>query len=168
MIALVFPIAQIHAQDSSSEDAKTRLGRQEIISSMVSTGRIPAQQQTSRIDAILADPSGSKTPRSDFLFCTGLGYLGNYKAQYCLGSAYENARGIVEDWLEAYVWYAIAVESHPADKAAEQKIEAERDRLKTKLQSAYPSPGDEELDEMVKTQKLRIEQYQEEARKSKK
>ncbi len=168
MIALSLTIARTNAQDSASEDAKTRLSKQEIVSLIVSTGHIPAQQQTGRIDTILADPSRSKTPRSDFLFCTALAYLGNYKAQYCVGSAYENARGIVEDLSEAYVWYAIAVESHPADKAAEQKIEDERDRLKTKLQSTYPSPSDDELNDLVKTQKLRIEQYREEAEKAKK
>lgn len=168
IIALPLAIAQTNAQDSSSEDAKTRLNKQEVITSMVNAARIPAQQQTNRVDAILATPSGSKAPRSDFLFCTGLAYLGNYKAQYCVGNAYENARGIVEDLSEAYVWYAIAVESHPADKTVEQKIEAERDRLKTKLQSIYPAPTDEELDDLVKAQKLRIGQYQEEVRKAKK
>jgi hypothetical protein len=168
MIALPLTLARTNAQDSASEDAKTRLSKQEIVSLIVSTGRIPAQQQSSRIDAILADPSRSKTPRSDFLFCSALAYMGSYKAQYCVGSAYENARGIVEDLSEAYVWYAIAAESHSADKTAEQRIQDERDRLKTKLQTTYPSPSDDELDDLVKTQKLRIEQYREEAGKARK
>ena len=161
LIALSFAIAQTIAQDSASEDAKTRPNKQEIVNLMVKV----TPQQISKIDAILADPSGSKTPRSDFLLCTGLAYLGYQNAQLCLGSAYENGRGIVEDPSEAYVWYAIAAESH--SKAGKQ-AEAERDRLKTKLQSVYPSPSDDELDDQVRTQKLRIQQYREEASKARK
>ena len=168
MIFLPLTIARTNAQDSSSEDAKTRPDKREIAASMVQASRISSQQQTSRLDAILADPNGSKTPRSDFLFCTGLAYLGSAKAQLCLGSAYENARGIVEDSSDAYAWYAIAAEGHGASKVDQQKAEAEKERIKNKLQSTYPSPSDDDLDQLVQTQKLRIEQYQEEARKAKK
>jgi TPR repeat protein len=52
--------------------------------------------------------------------------LGNYKAQRCVGSAYESARGIVEDLSEAYTWYATALENRIADKADEQD-EADQD-----------------------------------------
>jgi TPR repeat protein len=150
---------------ASSEDVKTRLGKQEIIGLMVQMRRLSSPEQNSRLDAILRDSSGSKTPRSDFLLCAGLAYLGNYKAQRFVGSAYENGRGVVEDLSDAYVWYAIAQENTSADEAMKQTAQAARDRVKDKLVSTYPSPTDEDLDDLIKEQKSRMAQYQEEAKK---
>ena len=150
---------------ASFESAKTRPNKQEIIDLMVQMRRMPAPQQDSRLEAILKNASASKTPRSDFLLCIGLAYLGNGRAQTCAGSAYENGRGVVEDLLDAYVWYAIAQENASADKEVEQFAQAARERVTKRLLSNYPSPTDEDLEDMVKAQKSRIAQYQEEAKK---
>jgi hypothetical protein len=144
---------------TSSEDIQTRPDRQEIISLMIKSGRMPAQQQTDRLNQILAR-SESKTPRSDFLFCTGLAYLGNYRAQTCVAKAYEAGRGVVEDGIEAYVWYSIAA-------AGDQKLEVEQERIKTKLQTAYPFPSDDDLEAQLTTQRDRIKQYQADMKKQK-
>jgi len=168
-LILALPIALIQATAvQSPADAKNRPDKQEIISLMIQTGRMPAPEKNEKLNSIWKDDSGSKAPRSDFLFCTGLAYLGDYKAQRCVGSAYENARGIVEDPSEAYTWYSIALENRISGQADAQMIEADRERVKTKLTIGYPSPTDDDLDEMVKAQKARIAQYQEEARKAKK
>jgi TPR repeat protein len=155
------------AQDSS-EETKTRPNRQEIIDLMVKTAKMPAQQQSAKIDSLWQASSGSPTPRSDFMFCTGLAYLGNYKAQRCVGSAYENGRGVVEDLSEAYAWYAVALDNKAADKPARETIEADKERVKGRLISAYPHPTEDELDDLAKGQKSRIEQYQEDLKSAKK
>jgi hypothetical protein len=169
--ALLLTIVQTAgAQDSksASEDVKHRPNKQEIIDSMVETGRMPAQQQRKKIDSIWQDPSGSKTPRSDFLFCIGLAYSGDYKAQRCLGSAYENGRGIVEDLSEAYTWYAVALENRIDDKTAEQLIDADKERVKARLLAVYPHPAEEDLDDLVRTQKAQIATYREDVQRIKK
>jgi hypothetical protein len=166
LIALPLTIAQAKAQDS--EDTKTRPNKQEIIDLMVKTGTMPAQQQKSKIDSIRQDPSAGKTPRSDFLFCLGLAYLDDYQAQRCVGSAYEHGAGIVEDLSEAYAWYAVALGNKITDESARGTIEADKERVKTRLLSAYPHPTEDDLDDMERAQKTRIAQYQEDAKKAKK
>ena len=166
IIALPLAIAT-SAQEPASEDAKTRPNKQEVLDLMIKAGRMPAQQQNARIDAIWKDSSAGKTPRSDFLFCTGFAYLGNPKAQQCVGSAYENGRGIVEDLSEAYAWYAVALENKLTDKATAEKIEADKERVKERLLSAYPHPTEDDLDDLAKAQESRIAQYQEDVKKAK-
>jgi hypothetical protein len=167
IIALPLIVAA-SAQEPAPEDARTRPNKQEILDLMIKSGRMPAKQQNARMDAIWQNASTSKTPRSDFLFCTGFAYLGNPKAQQCVGSAYENGRGIVEDLSEAYTWYAVALENKIADKAVAEKSEADKERVKERLLSAYPHPTEDDLDDLVRAQKTRIAQYQEDAKKVKK
>jgi len=147
-----------------SENVTAKPNKQDIIDQMIAAGKIPAPQRNSRLDQILSGQPG-KTPRSDFMFCLGSAYLGDYKAQRCLGKAYENSLGIVQDFLEAYTWYAVALENRGADKGKE--IESDRDRVKDRLFSSYPAPTDDDLDDMVKAQKSRIMQYQSELKRTK-
>jgi hypothetical protein len=156
------------AQEPASESIKTRPNKQEIIDLMTQIGRMPAPQQNSKIDSLWQDFSVSKAMRSDFLFCMGLAHLGSYKAQRCVANAYESGSGIVEDQSEAYAWYAIALENKIADKTAEQKIEADKERVKTRLISAYPHPTEDELDDLVRAQQTRITQYRDDVKKTKK
>ena len=167
LVALPFSLLLARAA-GPSEDEKTRLSKQEVIDLMIQVGRMPRAQQESKMDLVSKDQSGSKTPRSDFLFCTGLGYLGNYRAQACVGNAFEKGLGIVEDLTEAYGWYGLALESHIADKEAEQRIQDSQMRVLQKLRSSYPSPSDDDLDDLVREQKSRVAQYQEEIKKAKK
>ena len=168
-LPLILAIAAA-AQESSnaSEDAKTRLNKQEVFDLMVKAGRMSAQQQSSKLDSIWKDLSTSKTPRSDFLFCAGLAYLGNYKAQRCVASAYENGIGIVDDLSEAYAWYGVALENHISDKAAQELLETDTDRVKQRLLANYPHPTEDDLDDLVRAQKSRIAQYAEETKKARK
>jgi hypothetical protein len=126
--------------------------------------RQPEKQQNDKLDVILKSASDPdrKTPRSDFLFCAGLAYLGNGKAQQCLGRAYENGQGVVEDLMEAYTWFAIAVGNHASGS------DADLERVKTRLLSTYPAPTDEEFEDQVSDLKSRISQYQAAAKKGKK
>jgi hypothetical protein len=163
--ALLLTLAQ--SLMAQSEDVKARPNKQEITDLMIQVSRMPAEQQNAKIAQILKDQAASKTPRSDFMFCTGLAYLGNYKAQMCVGNAYENGRGIVEDLSEAYAWYAIASESQISDEADAKKAEAERERVKEKLVSAYPHPTEDDLAELVNSQKTRVGQYQDQVKKAK-
>jgi TPR repeat protein len=165
MVALSIVPALAPAQ-GVSEDVKARPTKQDISEQMIAAGKISASQRDSRLDQILSGQPG-KTPRSDFLFCLGSAYLGNYKAQRCLGKAYENGLGIVEDISEAYTWYALALENPGADKSAQTAMESDRDRVKMRLASSYPAPTDDDLDELVKAQKGRIAQYQSEVKKAK-
>jgi TPR repeat protein len=171
MIRRLFFIALLIAFSQSiiaqSEDVKTRLNKKEITDLMVQIGRMPVQQQNTRLAQILQDPAGSKTPRSDFTFCSGLAYWGNFKAQICIGNAYENGRGIVEDLSEAYTWYALALEDQAANEAEAKKAEAARDRVKSKLVSGYPQPTEDDLADLVNSQKAQIAQYQEQIKKAK-
>jgi hypothetical protein len=167
---IVLPILFVDsalATQSAAEDVKSRPNRQEIADLMVQN-RLPGPQQNSKIDQIMADQAGSKTPRSDFMFCTGLAYLGNAKAQACVAKAYEIGLGVVEDLSEAYTWYALACETRIADAAEEHKVEETRDQLKLRLLSVYPHPTEEELDDQVNAQKTRIAQYQAEIQKTNK
>jgi len=150
-----------------SEDSKTRLSKQEIIDLMIRAASMPHAQQQSRMDLISKGQAASKTRRSDFLFCMGLAYLGNAKAQTCAGNAYEKGLGIVEDLSEAYTWYALALDNPAADKATEKRMQEDKERVTQRLRSSYPAPSDDDLDDMVKAQKSRIEQYQQEVKKAK-
>jgi hypothetical protein len=102
------------------------------------------------------------------MFCTSLAYLGNYKGQMCVGNAYENGRGIVDDMSEAYTWYELAVGSNIKDETDAKRAETDRDRVKERLVSAYPHPTEDELNDLVNAQKTRIAQYQEETKKARK
>jgi TPR repeat protein len=167
---IALPILFVHsalAAQAASEEVKSRPNKQEIADLMLQN-RLPGPQQNSKIDQILADQAGSKTPRSDFMFCTGLAYLGNAKAQACVAKAYEIGLGVVEDLSEAYTWYALACETRIADASEAQKMEETRDRLRLRLLSVYPHPTEEELDDQVNAQKTRIAQYQAEIKKIKK
>jgi TPR repeat protein len=155
------------AQEPASETIKTRLNKQETIDQMLKIGRMSAQQQNSRIDSLWQNLSASKTPRSDFLFCMGLAYLGNYKAQRCVGSAYEKGIGIVEDQSEAYTWYAVALQNKISDKGNEEKIDADKERVQNRLLAAYPHPTEDDLDDMVSAQQTRMTQYQDDTKKAK-
>jgi TPR repeat protein len=148
------------------EDVKARPNKQDIMDQMTAAGQISASQRNSRLDQILSGQPG-KAPRSDFMFCLGSAYLGNYKAQRCLGKAYEKGLGIVEDVSEAYTWYSVALENQSADKSAQKEIESDRDRVRDRLFSSYPAPTDDDLEDLVKAQKSRIAQYQSEVKKAK-
>jgi hypothetical protein len=166
-IAVTFALLFIssHLAVAASEDTKTRPDKQETIDQIVQTTRMSLQQRDGRLDQIISNQSGTKTPRSDFMFCLGLAYLGNFKAQTCLASAYENGRGIVEDLSEAYTWYFIAFENQ-ARKPTEEKAQALMEGVKNRLVSAYPHPTEDDLDDMARAQKARIAQYQAEAKKA--
>jgi TPR repeat protein len=148
------------------ENEKTRPNKQEITALTVQAAKLSVPQQNSKIDQILADQAGSKTPRSDFLFCTGLAYLNNAKAQTCVAKAYENGLGVVEDLLEAHTWYALACQTGFADASEAQKAEEIRDRIKERLISAYPHPTEEELADQVDAQKTKIAQQKAEIKKT--
>jgi hypothetical protein len=167
-VALSLALAPIAALGqglkAESEKEQTRLGKDEITGVMIRVSRVSVAEQNHKIDEIWTNQSSSKTPRSDFLFCAGLAYLGNYKAQACLGRAYENGIGIVQDPSEAYVWYSIALDNPKDGEAIKQKIEAEKDRVKQGLISTYPAPSDEDLAGMVEAQKRRMKEYQAEMR----
>jgi hypothetical protein len=161
----------IPAQQGSSpasEDEKTRPGKEEILGSMTQSARISTQQQDSRLNQILKNQSASKTPRSDFLFCIGMAYRGVVRAQSCVAKAYETGIGVVEDRIEAYGWYAVALENKSASGPLEQSLQAETQRVKDKLQTAYPFPSDDDLEDQFKTQQDRIAQYQSDFKKEKK
>jgi hypothetical protein len=164
--ALLFTLSQ--SAMAQSEDVKARLNKQEITDLMIQASRMTGPQQNEKMTQILKNPADSKTPRSDFAFCTGLAYLGNYKAQICVANALENGRGIVEDLSEAYAWYAIASESKAANESEIKKAEDERERVKEKLVSAYPHPTEDDLADLVNSQNTRIAQYQDQIKKIKK
>jgi hypothetical protein len=159
-------LVQTSTAQTPSEDEKTRPDKEEIIGSMLKSAGISSQQQNSRLNQIMT--TESKTPRSDFLFCLGLAYRGVGKAQTCVAKAYENGRGIVEDQIEAYLWYVLALENKSSAGAPVQSLETEEQRMKTKLQTAYPFPSDEDLENQLKTLHDRIAQYQADFKKAKK
>ena len=151
----------IAQQPSVSENAVTRPDKEEILPWMHYTSRLSEKQQDEKLAAILknASVSGSKTPRSDFMTCLGLAYWGNGKAQQCVAQAYEKSLGIVEDFLESYAWYAVAL-SHKTE-GSEENLE----RIKTRLVSVYPAPTEDELDDQLAALKNQILKYQAEAKK---
>ncbi len=150
---------------AAPENAKTRPTKGEIIDLINRIGRMPAPQRNSRMDIIWKDTAASKTPRSDFMFCVGLAYLGDHRAQACVGNAYEKGIGVVEDLSEAYTWYALALEGPVGDKESQQRVQEAKEHVVQRLQSSYPAPSDEDLGDMVKAQESRIARYREEAKK---
>jgi TPR repeat protein len=160
-------ISAAQGASAASENERTRIYKQDIIELMVQIGRMPVLQQSDKMDKIWKEQSRSKTPRSDFLFCMGYAYLGNYKAQAYLGYALENGRGIVEDLSEAYVWYSVALDHPAAEKEFIQKLQADTQRVKQKLQLSYPAPTDDDLDELVKAKKEQLVLYLAEIRNTK-
>ena len=151
---------------AQSEDSKARPNKEEITAQMLQINRLPKEQQGSRLEQIMQGQASSKTPRSDFMFCTGLAHLGNCRAQICVGKAYENELGIVEDLSEAYTWYAVAADNKLTGEADANKAEANRERIMLRLMSAYPHPTEDELADLVALQKSRIAQYQEQIKKA--
>jgi hypothetical protein len=172
LVTISFPFlsarAAVQAPSAASEDTKTRLNKNEIVDLMLKIGRMPRAQQNSRIAQIVKSPSDSKTQRSDFEFCIGLAYLGNYKAQICAAQAFEHGWGIVPDLSDAYAWYILALENPIDDAAARQRLEEEKERLVLKLRANYPSPSDEELENLVGAEKSRLADYRNEVSKVKK
>ncbi len=163
-LALGLKIGLAQERLASSEEVKTRPDKGEILELMSKVKRMPISEQQTRLDAILKQGSAGKQPRSDFLLCIGLAYWGNYQAQMCTGIAYESGRGIVEDLAEAYSWYSIAEQSAVSDEEAARQASTAKERVKSKLMSTYPAPTDEELEDLVKEQKHKIVQYQNEAK----
>ncbi len=160
MLSLLIPIHSIGQLKPGSENEQSLLKKSEILDLMSQVGKLPAQQQNEKIEQLWTSDGGSKTPRSDFLYCAGFAYLDRYKAQACLGRAFENGYGIVQDYSDAYVWYTIALEHPIEDSAVREKIQAGKDRVKMTLLSVYPAPSDFELEELVKNKKEKIAQYQ--------
>ena len=156
LLAQISVLAQINP---ASEEEKSLLHESEIIDLMARLEQMSPQQQKEKIDELWADDSGDKTPRSDFLYCSGFAYLDNYKAQACLGRAFENGHGIVQDNMDAYIWYTIALDHPIDDKAFKEKVQASQTHIKQVLVSVYPAPSDYELEEAVKKQREKIEQY---------
>jgi len=146
---------------AASETDIYRPDKSDIIAWMNQAAKMPAAQQNERADAALKGilASGGKTPRSDFQLCMGLAYLGNAKAQRCAGYAYEKGVGIIDDTLEAYVWFELAHSGGDAES------EADVTRVVLTLNSAYPAPSEEELEVMAAEQKGKIAEYQKEIKK---
>jgi hypothetical protein len=172
VIALSFPLlsvrAALQAPSAASEDIKTRLNKKETINLMRKFDRIPRAQQDVKLAQIARNQSDSKTPRSDFEYCVGLAYMGNYKAQACVARAFERGLGIVEDLSDAYVWYVLALDNSINDATTQKRLQEEKERIILKLRSSYPAPSDEELEELVRAEKNRVAEYQKEAGKEKK
>ena len=138
---------------SASPDEEIGLTKDDIAMLMVQVKRIPVVQQDRRMEMIWDHLESSETPRSDFLFCTGLAYLGNYKAQACLGRAFEKGKGADKSLANAYIWYAIAFDNPINDPELRQSIRADRDRLKKELLKLSPTKSEKELEDLVKLQK---------------
>ena len=141
------------ASKSASGDEDQKLAKDEIILLMIQVGRMPIVQQDRKMEMVWDHFESSETPRSDFLFCTGFAYLGNYKAQACLGNAFEKGRGTGKDLADAYAWYAIAFDNPIDDPEIRQKIKSDRDRTKKALLTASPALSEKELEDRVKLQK---------------
>ena len=150
--------AQIPAD---SETAIYRPDKNEIIAWMKQASKLPAAQQNEKAEAALKGISAadSKTPRSDFQLCVGLAYIGNARAQRCVGYAYEKGFGVVDDMMEAYVWFALAHGGGDAES------ESDVARVTLILNSAYPAPSEEELETLTAEQKKVIAGYQKEIKK---
>ena len=146
---------------ASSETDVYLPDKNDIISWMSQAAKMPAARQNEMADAALKgiSTSDSKTPRSDFQLCVGLAYLGNAKAQRCAGYAYEKGFGVVDDMLEAHTWFELA------HSGGDKESEADARRVLLILNSAYPAPTEEELENMAKDQKRKIAEYQKEIKK---
>jgi hypothetical protein len=156
------------APSAASEEVKTRPNKAEILGFMQKVGRMTRAQQDSRISQITQSHPNSKTPRSDFEFCVGLAYRGNAKAQACVARAFERGLGIVVDLSDAYVWYALALENPIDDAAFKKSLEEDKERVTLKLRLNYPSPSDDELEDLVTAERNRLTGYREEIAKAEK
>jgi len=160
-ILSVFTCAAAAQVSATSEKDVYRPDKKDIIVWMDQASKMPASQQNEKLDAALkgVSVSGSKTPRSDFQLCLGLAYLGNARAQRCVGYAYEKGIGIVDDPLEAFVWFTLAQSGGVAESRSDVA------RMALVLNSVYPAPSEEELETMAAEQKVKIATYQKEVKK---
>jgi TPR repeat protein len=161
LIFSVFTVVAAAQVPAASETGIYRPDKSDIVSWMTQASKIPAAQQNERAEAALKGISGSssKTPRSDFQLCVGLAYLGNAKAQRCVGFAYEKGFGVVDDLLEAHVWFELAHGGGDKESGPDVK------RTLLALNSSYPAPGEEELEILVAEQKKKVADYQKELKK---
>ena len=153
LLGMMAAVANGQASRAAQEGGAASPAKEDIITLMVMVGRMPPVEQNRRMDFIWDNLGRGETPRSDFLFCMGFAYLGNYKAQACLGNAYASGRGTQRDIAEAYVWYAIALDNPINDAANKKKIQSDRDRIRKELSSAVPAQTEKELEDRVKAQK---------------
>ena len=155
-----FTIAMTAQIPAESETTIYRPEKSEIIEWMKQVSKMPAAEQNEKASAALKgiSASDSKTPRSDFQLCIGLAYLGNTTAQRCAGYAYEKGIGIIDDLMEAYVWFSLA----SGDDALN---DSDASRLLLTLNLNYPAPSEEELETTVSEQKKNIAAYQKEVNK---
>jgi ribosomal protein S18 len=152
-LVLVLAIAAGQTVRQGMADEATKLSKDEILMLMIQVGRIPVVQQDRKMDMIWTHLNRSDTPKSDYLFCSGFAYLGNYKAQACLGNAFENGRGTAKDLLDAYVWYSIAFDNPIDDPEIRQQIRSSRERIKKALLTGVSAKTEKELEDQVKLQK---------------
>jgi hypothetical protein len=163
-VALVFSLFLTQGSFASQEPevdegSVYRPDKQEIIDWMIVTARLTETQRNDRLETILTrgSRSGMDTARSDFLFCLGLAYRGDALARHSVARAYETGSGIVEDDMEAYLWFTLSFDGAVADSEAGQQ------RMKSRLISVYPSPSDHDLEMEVAARRRQIAQYQAEA-----
>jgi hypothetical protein len=153
---------QEQAPAAVDEQAKSRPDKGDIIGMMTRINKMTARQKQQKLEEIISGKSGDATPRSDFLFCLGLAYLDDGKGQICVGEAFENSKGIVEDLMDAYVWYSIARKNENADSPSREKANANLERLKIRMFSVYPPPSEDELESLEVREKEHIKQYRSE------
>jgi hypothetical protein len=160
MIALILPIT-VFGQEikPASESEHTLLNKSETIALIKQVAPMPVAKQKEKVAQLWAADADSKTPRSDFLYCTAFAYLNYPQAQACLARAFENGHGIVSNLTDAYVWYTVALENPAISSDLKDKVEAEQTRIKMTLFSVYPTPTDFELEEAVKKQQELIKEY---------
>ena len=158
LICSIFTFTAAAQVPAASETDIYRPGKKEIADWMNQMSKLPVAQQNERTDAALKgiSVSSSKTPRSDFQLCIAMAFLGNAKAQRCVGYAYEKGFGVVDDMLEAYVWFELAKKGGDSESASDVS------RVLLILNSAYPAPSEEDLESMVDEQKRLITEYQKE------
>ena len=163
-VVLVFSLSICTATaqvPADSEKTISRPDKNETIAWMKLVSQLPAAEQNVKADAALKGitASNSKTPRSDFQLCVGLAYLGNARAQRCVGYAYEKGIGVVDDLLESYVWFELAHGGGDKESASDVA------RVMLALNSTYPAPSEEELETEVAEQNRRLAEYQKEVKK---
>jgi hypothetical protein len=154
-LPLVFVLAIATGQTviRGAADDAAKLSKDEILMLMIQVSRMPAVQQDRKMDMVWTHLNSSDTPKSDYLFCSGFAYLGNYKAQACLGDDFENGRGTAKDLVEAYVWYSIAFDNPIDDPEIRQQIRSSKGRIKKAILTGIPAKSEKELEDQVKLQK---------------
>lgn len=163
LLAMLPVSAPAQGIQAESESEQTRLDRSEIADLIARAGGMTAGLQQERIDRIWLSGDDSATPRSDFLFCTAMAYLGHQKAQACLARAFEQGCGIVGDYTDAYVWYTIARENAAGDPGLLKEVESGRARVEQTLLSVYPAPSASDLEDAVSQKKEQIREAASEA-----